>query len=84
MAMDLQSRIKEAVLSVSTQAEANPDMDEALFESGILDSFALADLVAALEKEFGVQVSDADLRPKNFSSIRQIESYLQSHGVQPA
>lgn len=75
--MDLQ-QIKEVVLSVATDSKANPSPSEALFETGVLDSFGLTDLVAALQKEFGVVIPDSDLRPKNFASIEQIEKYLES------
>ena len=76
--MELQQRIKNIVLSVATENGADPSPSEALFETGVLDSFGLADLVAALQEEFGVVIPDADLRPKNFASIEQIEKYLKS------
>lgn len=56
----------------------DPSPSEALFETGVLDSFGLTDLVTALQTEFGVTIPDSDLRPKNFSSIEQIEKYLES------
>lgn len=55
-----------------------PAADESLFESGLLDSFALADLVTAIETEFGVKIPDSDLLPRKFDSIERIESYLDS------
>ena len=76
--MDLQEKIKALVLSVSAESGADPSPSEALFETGVLDSFGLADLVAALQTEFNVTIPDSDLRPKNFSSIEQIETYLKS------
>jgi acyl carrier protein len=57
---------------------APADEDESLFESGLLDSFALPDLVSAIEKAFAVKVPDADLNPRKFDSIARIEAYLQS------
>ena len=53
--------------------------DESLFESGLLDSFTLTDLVTALETEFCG--SHPRLRPQHhvkFDSIARIEKYLQS------
>ena len=47
-----------------------------LFDSGFLDSFALVDLVAALESEFAVRIPDSDLTPRKFESIARIVSYL--------
>ena len=54
------------------------DPEESLFESGVLDSFVLPDLVSALETEFQVQVPDADLNPRKFDSIARIDAYLDT------
>lgn len=57
---------------------APDDEDESLFESGLLDSFALPDLVSAIEQKFGIKVPDADLNPRKFDSISRIDAYLSS------
>jgi acyl carrier protein len=57
-------------------APENPE--ESLFESGLLDSFALPDLIAAIERHFGVQVPDADLSPRKFDSLARMDAYLES------
>lgn len=57
---------------------APADEDESLFESGLLDSFALPDLVSAIEHAFSIKVPDADLNPRKFDSIARIEAYLDS------
>lgn len=49
-----------------------------LFDAGVLDSFSLVDLVAGLEKDFGIKIPDADLNPRQFDSIERIEQYLQN------
>ena len=56
-----------------------PGDEESLFESGLLDSFALPDLVSALEQEFSIRVPDRDLNPRKFDSIARIEAYLGEH-----
>ena len=56
----------------------NPASDESLFESGLLDSFTLPDLVTALEIEFTIHVPDSDLTPRKFDSISRIEEYILS------
>jgi acyl carrier protein len=55
---------------------APDDEQQSLFESGLLDSFALPDLVSAIEKEFGIKVPDADLNPRKFDSIARMDAYL--------
>jgi len=53
--------------------------DESLFESGVLDSFALTDMVGALEREFSIRIPDSDLTPRKFDSIARIEAYIEAH-----
>ena len=67
------------VLQKVTTAQLPADDSESLFESGLLDSFALPDLVSALEDEFAIKVPDRDLNPRKFDSIARIEAYLDEH-----
>jgi acyl carrier protein len=72
---------KERILGIVRKVASNtalPDPDESLFDSGFLDSFALPDLVAELEREFGIKIPDADLNPRKFESIARIQSYIES------
>lgn len=71
-----QQLILQLVKKVSRK-DSSPQPDESLFESGYLDSFALPDLVAELESEFGVKIPDSDLNPRKFDSIERIASYLE-------
>jgi len=75
--MDRQAQILSLIRQV-TKKDVNPPADESLFDSGVLDSFALADLVNALEKEFSIKIPDADLNPRKFDSLERIESYVES------
>jgi acyl carrier protein len=75
--MDRQTQIVEIVKRVAGKP-IDPAPEESLFESGALDSFILADLVTAIEKEFGLKIPDADLTPRKFDSVSRIEAYLQS------
>ena len=69
------------VLQKVTTAPLPADESESLFESGLLDSFALPDLVSALEEEFSIKVPDRDLNPRKFDSLARIEAYLAEHGA---
>jgi acyl carrier protein len=75
--MDRESQIRKVVAGAA-QKPVEVDRDESLFDSGILDSFALVDLVSGLEREFGIKIPDADLIPQRFDSISRIERYLES------
>ena len=65
------------VLKKVTPQTLPADDEESLFESGLLDSFALPDLVSALEQEFAIKIPDRDLNPRKFDSIARIEAYLE-------
>lgn len=70
---------QERILNVVKQVAQKPvpaDPDESLFESGVLDSFALPDMVSGLEKEFGIKVPDSDLNPRKFDSLARISDYI--------
>ena len=75
--MNHQDRILAIIRGVAHK-NVSPSPGESLFDSGILDSFALPDMVGELEKEFGIQVPDSDLNPRKFDSIERIEEYVSS------
>ena len=75
--MDQLNRIVDIVRRVAGKpVQFAPD--ESLFESGLLDSFTLPDLVTALESEFSVRIPDSDLNPRKFDSVERIQAYLAS------
>jgi len=75
--MNTQRKIVEILRRVSDKP-IEPAPDESLFESGLLDSFSLADLVAELEREFAVKIPDSDLKPRKFDTVERIAEYLAS------
>ena len=76
--MDERQQVLAGLIRAASNKNVNPEVDESLFDSGVLDSFALADLVSAIEKEFHISIPDSDLSPKKFESIAHIERYLDS------
>lgn len=58
--------------------EDDPELtdDASLLELGIVDSTGILELVAFVESEFGVQVSDGEMTAENLDSIRRISDYV--------
>ena len=56
---------------------AELDENEDLVGTGILDSLRILQLVAYIEKTFGIVVPDEDVVYDNFHSLRAIVDYLQ-------
>jgi acyl carrier protein len=50
---------------------------------GMLDSFDMVMLVAALDRTYGISIDGVDIVPENFKSVAAIETLLRKHGVQP-
>ena len=75
--MDKGAKILEIIQKVSKKG-LQPAADESLFDSGLLDSFALPDMVSAIEEAFGLTIPDSDLNPRKFDSIERIEQYLEN------
>lgn len=75
--MDKRTKITAIIREIAGKP-IDPAPDESLFESGLLNSNNVIDLVAALESGFGISIPDSDLRPRKFESIERIEAYLES------
>jgi acyl carrier protein len=75
--MDREVQIRK-VLRELLDDPASVTVNESMLDSGILDSFSLTALVAALEREFQIKVPDSDLIPQRFESIARIQDYLAS------
>ncbi len=52
--------------------------DEPLFESGIIDSLGVLQLVSFIEDRFGIHVEDEDLVPENFDTIKRIVEFVEN------
>jgi acyl carrier protein len=60
-----------------TRKQGLKDSDR-LLETGLIDSLGILDLVAFLEAEFGLIVSDEELLPENFQSVECIAQFVDS------
>jgi D-alanine--poly(phosphoribitol) ligase subunit 2 len=53
-----------------------PSVDTDLFESGALDSMGFVELLAQIEREFGVEVALGDIDMDTFRSIARIAEFV--------
>jgi acyl carrier protein len=54
-------------------------IDADLVQTGILDSLALVELLAYVEKEFETEISLDDIDIEDFHSIARIAEYVNAH-----
>ena len=58
-----------------------PSIDADLFESGLLDSLAFVDLLAELERRFGLTIALDDLEVAHFRSIARIAEFVSGRAT---
>ena len=50
--------------------------DESLLDAGVIDSAAMIDLIAFIEKGFKISIDEDDMIPENFDSLDAIVTYV--------
>jgi acyl carrier protein len=75
--MDTREKIISIIQGLANSTR-RPAPDELIFESGLLDSFSLINLVNNLETSFRIKIPDSDLYPERLDSVLHIEEYIRS------
>lgn len=61
--------------------EINPDIDfeneKALIDDGLLDSFAILEIVGEINDEFDIEINAPDIVPENFNSAEAIYDLIE-------
>ncbi|MDD4957265.1 MAG: acyl carrier protein [Candidatus Omnitrophica bacterium] len=50
--------------------------DDSFLKLGIVDSIGVIELVAFIQKAYGVKVEVAEILPENFDTVRNLEKYI--------
>lgn len=82
MSVDTRVSVAERVIAVLADVvEDNvvrTDPDIPLFEQDVLDSLRTVDLILALDKEFGVDISPAELDRSLWATPRHIVAFMEA------
>ena len=66
---------------VEILSEVNPDIDfencETLIDDGLLDSFAILEIVAEINDAFDVEITAPEIIPENFNSAKALWAMIQ-------
>ena len=64
-------------------SEVNEDVDFSnetnLVDNGLIDSFDLTVLIAALDEAYGIHIDAAEIEPENFNSAEAILRLVQAY-----
>jgi acyl carrier protein len=74
-------QLVDIIQSIRPEADFSNASD--FLAEGLLDSFDLITLVAALDKEYGISIPGTDIVPENFRNLETIGNLLQKLGRKP-
>ena len=76
--MDLTTKIRDYVIENFLFGDAEPLSDDtmSLLDNGIIDSTGVMELVAFLEGDFGLAISDEELVPENLDSVANLVGFV--------
>ena len=83
--MTTEQRIKQFIVENFYVSDAAAlTAETSLINGGWVDSTGMLEMVAFLEVEFGIQVSEEELVPENFETIARMVAYLDGKRAQKA
>jgi acyl carrier protein len=54
------------------------EITDNLIEGGIIDSLGIQKLIAYLESSYAITISDIEVLPENFETVRSISSFVRN------
>jgi len=77
--MTVRARIREFIIESFFVDDFSDD--DSFLRNSIVDSLGMLELVAFLEKEFRIKVSDAELVPENLDSLAKVCAFVERKKV---
>lgn len=76
--MEVKDQVREYIVENFLFGDAEPLTSDSmsLLDGGIIDSVGVMELVAFLEQDFEISVSDDDLVPENLDSVDNLVAYI--------
>jgi acyl carrier protein len=76
--MDATAQIREYIVKNFYVADVSALSDQAsLLDQGIIDSTGVLEVIAFLERNFGVRVEDSEMLPENLDSVERIAAFVK-------
>ena len=58
------------------------ERETALVDGGLIDSLDVTEIIAALDRAFGVRITAAEIEPENFNSAEAMLAMIRRHQAQ--
>ena len=75
---DLRAQIRAFITTNFYVADVASLRDNSsLLDTGVIDSTGVLEVIAFVERDFGVEVADAEIVPENLDSIERLTAFVQ-------
>nr|WP_325217187.1 D-alanine--poly(phosphoribitol) ligase subunit DltC [uncultured Oscillibacter sp.] len=68
----MEDRIIDLLVEICEDELVRENLDMDLFESGMMDSLAFAELIFGLEDKYGIVISPSEIKRENMNTPRKI------------
>ena len=70
--MKMEEKLLDLLAELCEEDEVKNNLDEDLFESGLMDSLAFAELLFAIEENFGVIIAPSEIQRSDINTANKI------------
>lgn len=77
----MEEKVLDMLVEVCEDEDVKEDLDIDLFESGLLDSLAVAELLVRIEEVFGIELSLTELDRTMISTPNRVIAFLKEKGA---
>jgi len=77
MQREPKEKIKEFIINNFLKNKLSLKDSDDLFESNIIDSFGMLELMAFIQKEFSISIGPSEIKIGNFSSVDKITQFIE-------
>ena len=75
--LSLENAVLDILETVSETSEVRENLDVALFDRHLIDSFDMMQVIVELADRLGIEISPAEVERETWSTPRRIIAYLQ-------
>lgn len=74
----MEDKVVKILVDVTGNDDIQEERDEDLFESGLLDSLGIIEVLLKIEEVFGLKLQPTDLERKDMATVNNLISFLQT------